>query len=242
MDIVIILHQYPRARLCPNISAMCLAVETALRINKIDYKVKDNFKWNGVNPSLPKIEANSQKFKGAKSVFSELKSILNESDTSLSSVLENMVQDHLVACLELERYCYKTWNEYNQLLPHLVPNCISWYNYYKWKRIGKKMLQKQSKCYNAIGRLNLEQLQKLACDCIKVLSDQLGTSQFMLNGKYPSFVDFVIFGATTQILFATPVESPLRKFLVKHPNLLSHHSKIKSLAFPDWTQLTCENR
>lgn len=134
----LILHQYKRAKLCPNFSTVCLVIETTLRLHNIPYKVKDNHKWNGItNNKLPRIKQNGQNITQNpleyifKTYKIDVKKDLSEKNAGLDLAFHALIEEILVPAIEIERYCFHNWNEYKQLVPPLVSKWIRFYNYYK---------------------------------------------------------------------------------------------------------------
>ena len=242
---LVILHQYRRAYLCPNFSTACLKIETFLRIHNIKYVIYDKYKWKGLDRSVPSIFINSDTElipKDAIGLLTDKFSLdinpgLSNNEIAVSNAFQVMIEEQLIPCLELDRYCYKDWNDYTMLIPPLVPNYMKFMNYYRWKGIGRKVLKRYQA--HGIGFVPPERLQPLALGNIEAISLLLGEKKFIF-GDNVTYLDIVVFAVMSQFYFVTPSSNPIRKDIVKYSNLQEHHFQVKTLAFPDWNEI-CVN-
>ena len=95
------------------------------------------------------------------------------------------------------------------------------------------------KSHNGLGLVTVTKLHELAFSNIEAIAILLGTKKYMFASDNLTFLDILVFSVTSQLLFVTPAENKLRKYILKYQNLLDHHARIKKLLFPDWCDLTC---
>ena len=250
---IVILHQYKRALLCPSHSVNCLIIETLLRLHQIPYKSHSNYYYKGQTDKIPLIQYGKTKVHGFEAIMAFLQEKFSiklqdydELNLGLYKAFQCFIFAKLLPLLELDRYSFHTWNDYNQLVPGLMPNYLRFYNYYKWKKMGRKMLQNHiakngnytAKNGNYIAK-NGSHVSEIV-NFVICISQLLADDAYFFAGKTCNLMDILIFAIWSQILFVTPCKNEFRKMalLEKCKNVMRHHTKMKDLLFPDWTHLS----
>ena len=147
-----------------------------------------------------------------------------------------LIEEHFYWTLALDRWVYnegKGCVKFFGKLPESVPTFL-WPIIFKL--IGKYLVSKQA--YNAgIGRHTREEVEKMAEQDLKAVSDLLGDKQFMF-GDEPSLLDCTLFGFTCMILYASLDDCPHKKTLEGScKNLTAHNKRMIEKYWSDWDKV-----
>jgi len=232
----LILHQFGRAKVVPNVSPFCLKLETFLRLAKIPYE--NDFK----NPQGPYGKAPWMNYKGKvvtdstlcieyliENLHLNVDDDLSSEQKAIGRALVLMVEEHLIWPVALHRW---VWDETNAIgrvsnWPSFPPfTIIRWY-------VGR-MINKRA-AGQGIGQHPKETIMEFAKKDLKALSEFLGPKTYFF-GVDPTSYDCALFGGLAQLMWALP-ESDFEKWINgEFSNLKRFCQQMKSTFWPDWDE------
>ncbi|CAH1794049.1 unnamed protein product [Owenia fusiformis] len=240
-----------RFKFIPNVSPFSLALETFMRLAKIQYEVEfaNKLTENKETGQLPFAIVNGVQVNDSQKIMSYLSELFDvDLDSELSPVekvishaFQKMMNEFTVLT-----YIYWRYVDHPEMFlttdimdtpelfgispddPEKTQNMIDAARKYMH---GKTHSQ-------GVGRKPKEEIYKMGIDDLRGLSVYLGEKRFMFGDK-ASMVDCVLFSHLCQIVYI-PLPTMPHKIMVENEckNLVAFCDRMKTLAWPDWDKLT----
>lgn len=237
---VVVLHQFPRARFCPNLSPYPLKLETFLRLHGIKYvsdfsepmSEKNKSPWitiNGLNiaDSQLCIEYLTKKFN------LDINKGLNNEELIVSRALRFMIEQDLYWVLAHTRWVINKAQGLTDIAAPFfgIPKSVE-----QWliTNMYSGMIAKQTFA-QGMGRHTESEIQAMGFKDIECLSEFLGSKEFMFGKDYPTEIDCVLFGFMCMFLYCSPKDNIYtQKIFRNHQNLVDFTTRMKEKLWPDW--------
>lgn len=241
---IVVLHQFPRARFCPNASPFPIKLETFLRLHGIKYVLdyeepmseKHKCPWitiNGENiaDSQIALEYLAEKFD------IDVHKGLKEEEKIISRALRFMIEQDLYWVLAQDRWVISKGEGMTDYMAPLMPMLPrSWEELIMMNWFFSGFVAKQTYA-QGMGRHSPQEIQEMGLKDIEDLSKFLGTKEYMFGDEEPTEIDCVLFGFLCVILYCTPKEKVyVQTTLKKHQNLVKFTERIKEKYWPDWNE------
>jgi len=238
---VVVLHQFPRPGVIPNLSPFPIKLETFLRAMKIEYvsdfeapmSEKGKSPWITVNGEDVTDSQLSVEFL-TDMLEKDMDSHLTEEEAATARAFRIMIEDHLYWGLAVHRWVHDA-GEYLDNFKSIfgpVPGFLV-------KRIRKQVGQTvgdQAKSAG-VGRHTRMEIEKMCCKDLVAVSTLLGTKPYMMGDK-PSLLDCTVFGSVCQILHGVPSTCVYRQLLETDlENLVRHFERMKGDFWGDWESI-----
>ncbi|XP_068223255.1 failed axon connections-like [Palaemon carinicauda] len=234
---IVVLHGFPRGRYTPNASPFVMKLETYLRLAKITY-VFDDTEPIGPKGQGPWITLNGEEIADSQLIIEALGRKFDKNFTSrlpkeqqaIALAMNLMMTEHITWGLRIWRYVIDKGEQLRKCSRY---DLVSELAVYLWfPRIAKKRAWAQG-----IGRHSEKEVEEMMRQDFAALSDYLGDKPFLM-GDNPCEVDCTLFGYISQVLWNYN-GSPYGKMVKEdYPNLEAHHSRMKTLLYPDWDALS----
>ncbi|XP_037087457.1 failed axon connections homolog [Pollicipes pollicipes] len=232
---VVVLHQFARARSCPNISPFAVKVETYLRANNITYVVDDRVPF-GPRGKCPWITLNGREVADSTLIIDHIAHELgvrmtsdcSERDLACGRAFQVMFEERTAWGVFFRRYVLDrmryVWPEFPKNVRKYMP----------FVKLGLRFGFARRSKEQGIGLFSEPELMMLIEKDLLALSTFLGDKQFML-GSAMTELDCCVFGMVVQLLY---ISGPHLEFFTRHrcPNLVKHCERIKELYWQDWDQ------
>lgn len=231
---MISLHQYPPVWGLPSLSPFCIKVETYLRMANLPYQVvRERNPRKGPKGKMPVLYDDGKGIPDSSFIIEYLENKysirmdhdLSQEKRALAHTIKIMIEEHLYFVLLYSRWIdplgKETINkEFRQFFPKLISGFVL-----KWisSNLNKQAYQQ------GIGRHSQEEIYHLGRKNITALSDLMGKNLYVLTDK-PHTIDATVYAFLVTIL-ASPFESPLKKCVKEHANLVSYCDRMKNEFF-----------
>lgn len=236
---VVVLHQFPRARFCPNPSPFSIKLETYLRMTGIQY-VNDFEEYLSDKKKCPWITINGKDVADSQLAILHLNDIfdkspskdLSASEQGVGNAFRIMLEEHFYWGFVLDRWIYeKGRHAVDNFEPLPLPVNVT---RIMFKLAGRRLLGQAEA--HGMGRHTKEEVEQLCLGDLKAISDFLGEKPFLL-GDTPTEVDCTLFGfmvmlfhcAQDDLVYKTETEK-------KWNNLYLHMERMKEKYWPDWNE------
>ncbi len=236
---VVVLHQFPRARFCPNPSPFPIKIETFLRMFDIKYindfqtpmSTKNKTPWitiNGVHiaDSQLAMEYLSKKFN------MDTNKGLSSKDHAVSRAMRFLMEQDLYWCLVMDRWVFNWAKHVPDFFAPVFSPLPTWLER-KALHYFSKMVAKQTVA-QGMGRHTRPEVEEMGLKDLEALSTFLGTKKFMM-GEEPTELDCAMFCFMCMILYCSP-ESNIyaRKIKSDYSNLTQFSARMVDKFWPDW--------
>jgi hypothetical protein len=238
---VVILHQFPRARYCPNPSPYPIKLETFLRMNNIKY-VNDFDEAMSDKQKSPWITINGENISDSQLAIEYLTKKFNldvnkgldDKDLSVSRAMRFLIEQDFYWCLVQDRWVYPGGKHVPELFaPWEVVSLPTEVERFLIVNFASKMIAKQSFA-QGMGRHSREEVESMGIKDLEAISTFLGNKTFMFGDEVTE-LDCVVFGFLCMILFCSPKESVYYNKVMKDlTNLVDFTERIKEKYWPDW--------
>ena len=238
---VVVLHQFPRSNVCPNISPFCLKLETYLRMAGIEY-VSEFKHFLGPKGKSPWITFNGRDIADSQldmehlstQLDKDLDAHLTPEEAAVARALQVTLDERFIWCIVLDRFRDGSGQHFLSLFEDFFgPKFLH-------PLMMKAVVRNVRKLAHdaGMGRHTWEELDAIAADDLKALSDFLGEKPYLMGFK-PSTVDCSLFGHLCQVIYATDGDdNPLRKAINEDSlkNLRDYVERMKREFWPDWDE------
>ena len=152
---------------------------------------------------------------------------MSEQDKAISNSFKIMIEDRLIPCLDVERFYWKKWDDYKDLIPPLTPPKLNFLMSTLWNMLGKGTKKRWN-----VGSLTKEKLEGATEQYLETLSKFLDSKKFMFGDEI-TLLDIILFGVTTLFYYCTPENSKMKEIAESFENLKNHNTRMKEEIFPD---------
>ncbi|MBN23025.1 MAG: hypothetical protein CL678_17200 [Bdellovibrionaceae bacterium] len=215
-----ILHQYPAVWGMNSLSPFCIKLETYFKIKKVDYEVKVELNpKRGPKGKMPFVTYNGEKIPDSSFIIKKLfpEDQLSLSDIAYKSLIEETLYFILLYSRWIDPEGYKVIrSEFYKLFPFKLGLLAL--------PLIRRNLYKQADGYG-ISRHSLSEVYSMGKDGIIAISHRLGDRLYFC-GSLAGQLDCIAFGFL-QTVFRQPIESPLKKELLKYQNLVDFIYRIE---------------
>lgn len=232
---VVMLHQFPRTPVAPNLSPFAIKLETYLRMAKIPYKNVYTYEFSPKHKT-PWIVFNGEIFSDTHFIIQflnrkfdiDLNQHLSQTEKAVARAMQKMTEENLFWSFIVSRWVYGSGD------PSLRK--ITGLNRFLVWRV-RKIVEPQAYS-QGIGRHNHREVESIARDDLQALSDFMGEKKFLM-GNEPCETDCTIFGMIS-LMWQMPVTSFCYKFIKENtfPNLTAYFYRMKKEFWPEWTDNT----
>lgn len=243
---VVVLHQFPRATHCINISPYPIKLETFLRLAGIEYVI-DTEEIMGAKGKSPWITFNGVNMADSqlciehlsKELGIDIDGHLTTEERAQARAVRAVLEDHFYFLHAMDRWVH---DEGRVGLTHFgkVPSVPAWVVRYQLKRMGRKLIGEQCRG-QGLGRHTRDEIVRWGIEDLEVVSVLLGDKPFVM-GDRPSLVDLSLFGFMCMLFFVSPEDNvfacEIRRRL---RNLWEHTLRMKARFYPDWDQCLAES-
>jgi glutathione S-transferase len=232
---MITLFQFPRYWGLPNISPFCLKLETYLRLTQQPYEVVSTRKMSRApHGKLPFIKDGEKTLADTSLIIEYLKKTYGDPlDADLTPLqkaqglaIQRMVEEHLYWVITYSRWLDpRSTQTMKDTIFAQVPRFIKPFILKQIrKQLGKQLYQ------HGIGRHTPEEMYAFGVSDLEALVELLMGQSFLFGDKPTSF-DVCVFAFVANILF-TPINSPLKACVTRHPELAAFCERMQKLAYP----------
>lgn len=229
------LFVYPRLFAIPNLSPFCCKLETWLRIAGVPYElVPTSDPRAAPRGKLPFIEDKGVRIADSSLIIEHLVNSrgvnpdagLTEAQRATTLLVQRTIEDHYAFVLvythlyreEGLRYTSARFNAIPTLFRPLVASAVH--------RSIKKMLWTQGTL-----RYSNEEIVQAAINDWRAVLSAMSDGPFFF-GEQATGVDAIVFGALASTVL-TPIESPIREFLVQQSRCLAYARRVLTCFFPE---------
>ncbi|KAL7633401.1 UNVERIFIED_CONTAM: hypothetical protein RMT77_016272 [Armadillidium vulgare] len=232
---VVVLHGFPRSKVCPNLSPYVLKLETYLRVAGIKYKF-DSVHVIGPKGKSPWITLNGKDYSDSQLIIEflgekfqkNLSSRLSEEQKAVSRAMLIMNDEHLFWALPLWRFVIDDGREIGSLMDF---SGMGPFVMHFLKRGYQRALWAQG-----LSRHSSDEIKEIIRKDLEAISRYLGQKPYLM-GDTVTEVDCAIFGVLAQFVWGLSC-SPFRDIIQKDfKNLERYCERIKNTFWSDWDDL-----
>jgi len=232
----VILHQFQRATIIPNLSPFALKLETYLRMTGIPYKV-DTSEPYGPRGKAPWVQTEGRTMSDSELIIEHLNrrfkknlnAKLQHGQIGVAKTVQIMMDEHLYWGIQLWRYCWDpdvVWTKIQKVPFHTAI----------FGRICRPTKIANMAWHQGIGKHTREDIIKIMEKDLRAISAIIGTNKFLFGNEVCE-TDASVFGTLAQVLWAMP-GSPFEKFICSEvPNLKTYCENMKAAYWSDWDQV-----
>ena len=206
-----------------------------LKLNNIEYVHEEEHALKGLSKTAPWMTFNKENYPDSQKCIDLLASKfeidlfkgMSEEDKAISNSFKIMIEDRLIPCLDIERFYWKKWDDYKDLIPPFTPPALNFLSSTLWNMLGKGSKKKWG-----VGALPKEKLEEATSGYLDTLSKFLGTKKFMFGDEI-TLIDIIIFGVLTLFYYCTPEGSKMKEIAESFANLKEHNQRMKEKIWPD---------
>ncbi|MGR9105659.1 MAG: glutathione S-transferase family protein [Gammaproteobacteria bacterium] len=217
-------------------SPFCVKVETFLRMVAAEYRtVSLSNPRKGPKGKLPFITDDAQTIADSTFILKYLNETyrypidanLKPEQHAVGLALTRMLEEHLYWVIVYERWFDPVnWARVRSLFFGAMPPVVRSIVPLIARASVKRALYGQG-----LGRHQAEEIQTLALDDIRAVSDLLGSKTFILGETYTSY-DASVFAFLSSILYCT-LDTPSKKILLDFDNLKQYCDRIREAIYPE---------
>ncbi|XP_037072547.1 failed axon connections homolog [Pollicipes pollicipes] len=237
---VVVLHTFPRATSCPNMSPFALKIETYCRMAGIAYVIDTEEPMGSKNKS-PWITINGEEVQDSELILDYLEKHFNRplvataklspEQHATGRLVQVMLDEHAMGCMAMKRYIIDRMEYVRTIVPEKMKRMVTVY------RIFFSASMKKAMYIKGVGRFTEQEVLFFLYRDLQALADILGKKPFLLGSEATAY-DAAAFASLTQALCATAPEVELQ-VRQKHDNLVQYFDRMKAKFWSDWDQL-CE--
>ncbi len=230
---MITLYQFAPVWGIPNLSMLCVKVETYLRMVNLPYEVRSALPMKGPKGKLPFIEDQGKKVADSRFIIEYLKQSygvdpdkdLNEQERAIANAMQRMIEDDLYWVVLYSRFVMpENWEENKRAICHVLPPIVRDMVALVVRRRIQRDLYGQG-----MGRHSEEDIFELGKTDLTALSHFLADKPFFM-GEQPTTLDATAFGFLVNVL-GCPMESPLKTQAKQLENLPALCERMKGRFF-----------
>lgn len=229
---MITLHQYPAAFGLSSLSPFCIKVEFFLKVANLPYKTHVELNpAKGPKGKMPFISDEGKKIPDSSFIIDYLMEkhslehlgIENPKEQAQALAFKMMIEDALYFGLLYSRWVdpigfKRVKSEFKPLFPPMIGG--------PFLDFIRRNLVKQSKA-QGLGRHSSSEVYNIGEKQISALSVLLGENEFFFENKVTYF-DATSYAFLSTIL-KQPIESPIKKMVLSHPNLCEYVARLDIL-------------
>lgn len=229
---VVILHQFPRIPVAPNMSPFAIKLETYLRMANIPYKNVYTYEFSPKHKT-PWIMYNGEVISDTHFIIQflnekfnvNLNNKLSETQKAVARAMQKMTEENLFWAFIVSRWIHCT-GDYSLREITGLNRLLVW-------RVHKLL---ESQAYSqGVGRHNPKEVESIAREDLQALSIYLGNQKFLM-GDEPCETDCAIFGMIA-LMWQMPMTSFCYRIVKENtfPNLTAYFHRMKKEFWPEWT-------
>jgi len=228
------LYQGPSAWGLPNISPFCVKIETYMKMAKIPHQTHEGDIRKAPKGKIPWITHGEQTVSDSSDIVDHLAEHFTDLDEGLSPtqeaqglLMQRALEEHIYWSI-----VYFRWVEdegfavlqpvFAEILPPVIGSLILC-------AVIRRGVRRDLKGHG-LGRHKPEEILARVGKDMQALSDLLGEKKYLLDDQ-PRSVDAAAYGQLSNILFPPPEQSPLKKQLRGHQNLVDYCDRIRAAFF-----------
>lgn len=228
------LFQFPRMFAIPNLSPFCSKMETWLRIAALEYEVVDTpDPRNGPRGKLPFIEDGDARIADTSLIIQHLKATreidpdaaLTESERATALLVQRTLEEHYAFVLVYTHLFHEDGARHTRSRFDAVPALVRPFVARMVRGKVKDILWQQG-----LLRHSHEYIVEDAIRDWRAVLAVMGEPFFF--GETPTSIDATVFGTLASSIL-TPIETPIRAFLMTQPKAVAYAERMRARFFPE---------